>query len=61
MSEFRIACAGGICVGLFNKFVLSGYIFQQCAQHKEEEEDDGLSSQSSTISADIHDFHVHHT
>ena len=59
MSEFLIACAGGICVGLFNKFVLSGYIFQQCMQH--EEEDDGLSSQSSTISADVRGFHVHHT
>jgi len=59
MSEFLIACAGGICVGLFNKFVLSGYIFQRCMQR--EEEDDGLSSQSSTVSADVHECHIHHT
>jgi hypothetical protein len=59
MGEFLIACAGGIIVSIFNKFVMSGYIFQQCIQ--QEEEDDGLSSQSSTISADVHEFHVHHT
>ncbi len=59
MGEFFTAIAGGQFIAFFNKFVLSGLsgsVFQLCETTKEYD-DDGLSSQSSTIAADIH---VHH-
>ncbi len=59
MGEFFTALSGGIPVALFNKFVLSGMsgsIFQACAT-KQDDDDDRLSSQSSTIIADIHVNH----
>jgi hypothetical protein len=59
MGELITALTGGLLIAMFNKFVLSGIsgsVFQWCeATHLDD--DDGLSSQSSTISADIH---VHH-
>jgi hypothetical protein len=57
MGEFITAVAGGILIALFNKFVLSGAIFKVCETKSKEDDDDGLSSSSSAINADIHVSH----
>ena len=57
MGEFLTAVAGGILIALFNKFVLSGAIFKVCETKSKEDDDDGLSSSSSTVNADIHVSH----
>jgi hypothetical protein len=54
MGELLLACAGGVLVSLFNKFVLSGYIFEKCVAHINDDDSESLASQSSTISADVH-------
>ncbi len=59
MGEFFTALSEGIIIALFNKFVLSGMsgsVFQWCGTIPYED-DDGLSSQSSTVIADIHMHH----
>jgi len=56
MTEFLVGIAAGVVVSLFNRFVLSGYIWRMCDGHPEEHDD--ISSQSSAISTDVH---IHHT
>ncbi len=56
MTEFFVGIAAGIIVSLFNKYIVNGNIWKQC-EHRaplHEEEEDGLSSESSAISCDIH-------
>jgi len=54
MGEFFVGISAGVLVSLFNRFVLSGYLWKMC----DHDDDDGVSSQSSAISTDVH---IHHT
>jgi hypothetical protein len=55
MGEFAVAIAAGICVSLWNKFLLNGG-WRACLipEHQEEIEHADDSSTSSTISLDVH-------
>ena len=55
MEEFFVGISAGVLVSLFNRFVLSGYLRKMCGH---DDDDDGVSSQSSAISTDVH---IHHT
>ena len=57
MTEFFVGISAGIFVSLFNRFILSGYIWRMC-DHEHTDEHDDISSQSSAISTDVH---IHHT
>jgi hypothetical protein len=55
MGEFIVAIAAGICVSLWNKFLLNGG-WRTCLieEHQQEPEHADDSSTSSTISLDVH-------
>ena len=55
MGEFIAAIAAGICVSLWNKFLLNGG-WRACLieEHQQETEHADDSSTSSTISLDVH-------
>jgi hypothetical protein len=54
MTEFMIGIAAGVVVSLINKYILNGQLWRHCQQPTHEDDDDGLSSQSSAIISDIH-------
>jgi hypothetical protein len=55
MTEIVTGILAGIIVSLINKFIVNGNFWNHCQQPTgEEEDDDGLSSQSSAIISDIH-------
>jgi hypothetical protein len=53
MGELFMGILAGITVSLINKYIINGQIWKLC-DGRQEEEDDGLSSQSSAIISDIH-------
>jgi hypothetical protein len=55
MGEFITGVLAGLVVSLVNKFIVNGQLWKMCeARHEEEDDADGLSSQSSAIFSDIH-------
>ena len=54
MGELVTGVIAGLIVSLFNRFVINGTIWKMCDGRQTEEDDDGLSSQSSAIISDIH-------
>ena len=53
MTEFFVGIAAGIIVSLFNKYIVNGNPWKHC-DYREPDISDGLSSESSAISCDIH-------
>ncbi len=56
MGELLTGIACGIIVSLLNKFFISYLSWDSCEETRMEDDDSGLSSQSSAI---IHDIHIH--
>ena len=55
MGELVTGVIAGLIVSLFNRFVINGAVWKMCdGRQQTEEDDDGLSSQSSAIISDIH-------
>ena len=54
MGELLTGVLAGLMVSLVNKFVINGQLWKMCDGRQVEEDDDGLSSQSSAIISDIH-------
>ena len=58
MGELLSGIFAGIVVSLINKFLVNGNLWQMCNErHVMEDDDDGVSSQSSAIISDIHVQH----
>jgi hypothetical protein len=55
MTEIFTGIAAGIVVSLINKFIVNGHPWRYCQQPTvDEDDDDGMSPQSSAIYSDIH-------
>ena len=58
MGEVLSGIFAGIIVSLINKFLVNGNLWTMCNErHTTEDDDDGVSSQSSAIISDIHVSH----